>query len=42
VILLFVPIVKDNDKLLKVIKNTPLLESVKKSHAVLRSKVTEE
>lgn len=42
VILLFVPIVKDNDKLLKVIKNTPLLESVKKSHAVLRSKVTED
>lgn len=40
VIILFVPIIKDKKKLLEVVCNTPLLESVKKSHDVLRSKNT--
>lgn len=40
IIILFVPIVRDTEKLLAVIRNTPLLESVKKSHAVLKTKVT--
>ncbi|CQR73796.1 hypothetical protein SOV_32980 [Sporomusa ovata DSM 2662] len=39
IIILFVPIVRDDEKLLEVVKNTPLLESVKKSHTVLKSTV---
>ncbi|EIW20342.1 MULTISPECIES: YIEGIA domain-containing protein [Pelosinus] len=42
IIILFVPIVRDLEKLIDVVKNTPLLESVKKSHAVLRSKAVED
>lgn len=38
IIILFVPIVRDLGKIIDVIKSTPLLESVKKSHAVLQSK----
>jgi hypothetical protein len=41
VIILFVPIVRDLDKIINVVKSTPLLESVKKSHAVLHSKAEE-
>lgn len=35
VIIFFVPILKDEEKLIRVVRNTPLLESVKKSHALL-------
>ncbi|MBP2629619.1 MAG: hypothetical protein H6Q70_247 [Firmicutes bacterium] len=41
IIILFVPIVRDIEKLIHVVKNTPLLESVKKSHAVLKTKAKE-
>lgn len=34
-VIVFVPIIKDEKKLIRVIENTPLLESVKKSHALL-------
>jgi hypothetical protein len=42
IIIVFVPIVRDLDKLIEVVKSTPLLESVKKSHTVLKSKVLED
>jgi hypothetical protein len=42
IIILFVPIVRDLEKLIEVVKSTPLLESVKKSHTVLKSKVLED
>jgi len=35
VIIFFVPILRDEEKLIRVVRNTPLLESVKKSHALL-------
>lgn len=34
-VIVFVPIIKDEKKLIRVVQNTPLLESVKKSHALL-------
>ncbi|GBG55868.1 hypothetical protein SPFL3102_02807 [Sporomusaceae bacterium FL31] len=34
-VIVFVPIIKDMDKLIRTIKNTPLLESVKKSHSIM-------
>ncbi len=39
IIILFVPIVRDIEKIIDIVKNTPLLESVKKSHVVLKGKV---
>lgn len=38
-IIVFVPIIKDIEKLLRAVKHTPLLESVKKSHEVLGSNI---
>lgn len=37
-VIVFVPLLHDPEQLLRVIKNTPLLESVKKSHAVMQTK----
>lgn len=39
IVILLVPIVRDDEKLLAVVKNTPLLESVKKSYGVFKPKV---
>lgn len=38
IIIVLVPLVRDEQKLLEVVRNTPLLESVKKSHAVMKDK----
>ncbi|WP_019153650.1 YIEGIA family protein [Robertmurraya massiliosenegalensis] len=35
IVITLVPIIKDIEKLIEAVKNTPLLESVKKSHAVM-------
>ncbi|GAB7388444.1 YIEGIA family protein [Bacillaceae bacterium] len=37
VVITLVPIIQDMDKLIESIKNTPLIESVKKSHAVMKT-----
>ncbi|MEG6584450.1 YIEGIA domain-containing protein [Dendrosporobacter sp. 1207_IL3150] len=34
-VIVFVPIIRDVDKLISVVKNTPLLESVKKSYSIM-------
>lgn len=38
-ILVLVPIIRDKEKLINVVRNTPLLESVKKSHSVMKSSI---
>lgn len=38
-VIVFVPLLHDPEQLLRVVKNTPLLESVKKSHAVMQTKL---
>lgn len=37
IVITLVPIIKDIDKLIEAVKKTPLLESVKKSHAVMQT-----
>ncbi len=36
-IIVLVPLIRDKEKLINVVRHTPLLESVKKSHAVMKS-----
>lgn len=38
IVVALVPILKDIDKLVDVVKNTPLLESTRKSHSILKTK----
>lgn len=40
VVITLVPIVKDVNKLIETVKNTPLLESAKKSHSVMQTNLT--
>ncbi|MEB3101734.1 YIEGIA family protein [Ferviditalea candida] len=40
IVITLVPIVRDPDKLIEAVKKTPLLESVKKSHAVMKTNLT--
>lgn len=39
IVIALVPLVRDVDKLIETIRNTPLIENVKKSHAVMNTKL---
>ncbi|MHC0038287.1 YIEGIA family protein [Pseudoneobacillus sp. C159] len=40
IVIALVPIIQDRNRLIETIKNTPLLESVKKTHAVMKTNLT--